>query len=125
MSANLEERQKGEQFKILDPPDLPTVPFKPDRKKILILSFLAALAVGFGGAFGLEFLDPKLRGKADLKHFFDLPVLATIPIIQDAQYVRRNKLRRAAVLGGIFSFMCAVIAFVLLYGDRIRSIIQF
>jgi polysaccharide chain length determinant protein (PEP-CTERM system associated) len=125
VSQNLEQRQKAEQFQILDPANLPRTPFKPDRPKVLGLAFLGALALGFGGAMGLEFIDPKLRGTADFKHFFDLPVLATIPIIQDAQYARRKKLRRAAVLGGILSFMCAVIAFVLLYGDRIRSLIQF
>jgi polysaccharide chain length determinant protein (PEP-CTERM system associated) len=125
VSQNLEQRQKAEQFQILDPANLPLLPDKPDRQKILGLAFLAALGMGFGGAFGLEFLDPKLRGTADFKYFFNLPVLATIPIIQDAQYARKNKLRRAAVLGGILSFMCAVIAFVLLFGDRIRTILQF
>ncbi len=125
VSQNLEERQKGETFQVLDPPNLPIFPFKPDRKKILGFSFLVALAFGFGGALGLEILDPTLRRPSDFKQFFDLPVMATIPMIQDARYVRRNALRRAALIGGIVSFMCAVIAFVFLFSDKIMTIIQF
>jgi polysaccharide biosynthesis transport protein len=125
VSQNLEEKQKGETFQVLDPPNLPVFPFKPDRKKIFGISFLAALAFGFGGALGLEMLDPTLRRPSDFKQFFDLPVLATIPMIQDARYVRRNALRRAALIGGIVSFMCAVVAFVFVFRDKIMDIIQF
>lgn len=125
VSQNLEQRQKGEQFQILDSANLPRTPVKPDRKKVLGMAFLAALAIGFGQVLVLEFIDHRLRGTADFKYYFDLPVLATIPIIQDDQYARKNKLRRAAVLGGIISFMGAVIGFVVLFGDRIRNILQF
>lgn len=125
VSQNLEERQKGEQFQVLDPPDLPTVPFSPDRKKILMIGFMAALAFGFGGAIGLEMMNPTLRGTKDFKYFFELPILATIPIIQDDRYIRRKLLRRAAVFGGIFSFMCAFIVFLLIFGEKLRTIIQF
>jgi polysaccharide chain length determinant protein (PEP-CTERM system associated) len=125
VSQNLEERQKGEQFQVLDPPVLPTEPFSPDRKKILMMGFMAALAFGFGGAIGLEMMNPTLRGTKDFKYFFELPILASIPIIQDDRYARRNAFRRAAVLGGIFSFMCAFIVFLLMFGEKLRTIIQF
>lgn len=125
VSQNLEERQKGEQFQILDPPVIPLHPVKPKRKKIMALAFFAALAFSFGGAFGIEFLDATLRGPVDFKYFFDLPILATIPLIQDVRYARRNTLRRLALVGGILSFLCMVMAFVFHYSDRIRTIIQF
>jgi polysaccharide chain length determinant protein (PEP-CTERM system associated) len=125
VSQNLEERQKGEQFQVLDPPVLPTVPFAPERMKILMMGFMAALAFGFGGAIGLEMMNPTLRGTKDFKYFFELPILASIPIIQDDRYARKNALRRAAVLGGIFSFMCAFIVFLLMFGERVKTILQF
>jgi polysaccharide chain length determinant protein (PEP-CTERM system associated) len=125
VSQNLEARQKGEQFQVLDPPVLPTNPFSPDRKRILMVGFMAALAFGFGGAIGLEMMNPTLRGTKDFKYFFELPILASIPIIQDDRYARRNAFRRAAVLGGIFSFMCAFIVFLLMFGEKLRTIIQF
>ena len=46
MSENLEKRQKGEQFKVLDPANLPRNPSEPNRSKIILIgrSPSAALA---------------------------------------------------------------------------------
>jgi polysaccharide chain length determinant protein (PEP-CTERM system associated) len=80
IAQDLEVRMKGAQFQILDPATLPKEPFKPNIKKVLGLAFLLAGFFGFGGAIGLEKIDLSLRGVTDFKHFFDLPILASIPI---------------------------------------------
>ena len=41
MSENLERRQKGEQFRVLDPANLPRKPSKPNRIKIVLIGNLA------------------------------------------------------------------------------------
>ena len=46
VSANLERRQIGEQFKILDPARLPERPISPDRPQINSMGAMAGLAVG-------------------------------------------------------------------------------
>ena len=46
ISANLEQRQVGEQFRLLDPARLPERPFSPNRQQISLLGILAGLAVG-------------------------------------------------------------------------------
>lgn len=125
ISQNLEKRQKGEQFQIIDPANFPEKPFKPDRKKAFGIAFLLACALGFGGPVGLEMADPTLRTPKEFKHFFDLPVLASIPVLRDDAYRRRQMLRRAAVYGGIIGLTVAVSAFLLLYGPRIRAILTF
>ena len=48
MAENLERKQQGEQFKILDPARVPEKPFKPDRNKILLMGAIIGLAVGLG-----------------------------------------------------------------------------
>lgn len=123
VSQNLEEGQKGERFQILDPPTLPSKPFEPNRQKALGLAFLGALALGFGGALGLEILDPTLRTAKEFKHFFDLPILATFPVIQDKESTRKKSLWNKALLAGIVSFACAVAAFLLVYQERIRAVL--
>jgi uncharacterized protein involved in exopolysaccharide biosynthesis len=46
LSANLERRQIGEQFKVIDPARLPEQPVRRGSKKVTVLSALAGLALG-------------------------------------------------------------------------------
>jgi len=124
ISENLEEKQKGEHFQILEPASLPTRPYKPDRLKVLGLALIASLAIGAVGAIGLEMMDPTLRGSRDFKSFFELPILSTLPIIQDDRYKRRIAIRRAAVIGGLVSIMGAYLVFLVVHGEKVRSILQ-
>jgi succinoglycan biosynthesis transport protein ExoP len=113
ISQDLEMRMKGDQFQILDPANLPKTPFKPNVTKILGLAMIMAGLFGFGGAIGLETIDLSLRGVTDFKHFFDLPILASIPILENVELGRRQSLRKKAIVGGIISFAFALFAFIL------------
>lgn len=124
VAENLEKRQKGEQFQVLDPANLPTKPSKPQRPMVMAMAFFLAIGVAVGGAIILEMLDPTLRGIKDFRHFFDAPVLACIPVIRDAEFVRRNTMRRVLVVGGLVSFAAAATVFVAIYGGKIRSILN-
>jgi protein tyrosine kinase modulator len=124
VSQNLEKRQKGEQFQILDPANLPQEPFTPNRPRIFGIALMAAFLVGIGGAVGLEMLNPTLRGTNDFKHFFDLHVLGSIPAIRDELYDRKVKVRRTVVMGGLVSFAAAFTVFLAIYGDKVRTIVQ-
>ena len=79
MAENLERKQKGEQFKILDPAVLPEKPIKPNRNKILLAGGLLGIALGFGLAWFRESLDQSFRTVSDLEEDLGIPVLATIP----------------------------------------------
>jgi capsular exopolysaccharide synthesis family protein len=79
ISENLEKRQKGEQFRILDPANLPERPFKPDRFKIMLFGILLSAGTGFGLIFLTEHLSPSFKNLEDLSGVVDLPVLAIIP----------------------------------------------
>lgn len=125
ISQNLERRQKGEQFQVLDPANLPEEPFRPNRKKVFALALVAALAIGFGGSIVLELFDPTLRGAKEFRHFFQLPLLATIPVLHDKEYARKLLIRKAAVFGGIISLTAAVSVFLLIYSNKIRTILSF
>ena len=122
MGQNLEVRQKGEKFTILDPANLPREPFSPNRPVVFGIAFVVAFMVGFGGAIGQEVVMPTLRGKRDFHQFFNIPVLASIPVINDAEYERHGKRRRMAIYGGLISFFFAITVFLILFASKIQAI---
>ena len=80
ISENLEKRQKSEQFRIVDPANLPTQPYKPNRLQIIGLGCLLSLVVGAGIAFLCgQFRPSGIDKPAYLQRTFGAPVLTTIP----------------------------------------------
>ena len=123
ISENLEEKQQGEQFVVLEPAALPGRPIKPDRLKILALALMGSLVIGAGGAVAIEVVDPKLRAARDFKGFFDLPILACLPVVDNAEYRRRIAVRRAAVIGGLVSIAGAWLVLLVIHGAKVKSIL--
>jgi polysaccharide chain length determinant protein (PEP-CTERM system associated) len=82
-SENLERRQKGEQFKVIDPARVPEKPFSPDIPKILLIGFVLSLGCGFGSAIIREQLDRSFHDAGDVEVTLGLRVLATIPKIEE------------------------------------------
>jgi len=78
VSENLEKRQKAEKFRVLDPANLPTKPESPDTMKLMLAGLLLGCGLGYGAAFGLEFMAGVIRRPEEAERLFGLPVLAAI-----------------------------------------------
>jgi polysaccharide chain length determinant protein (PEP-CTERM system associated) len=81
-AENLEQRHKGEQFKVIDPARPPEKPFKPNVQKILLMGLFLGLGFGFGLAFMREQMDRSFRDAEDLETTLGFKVLANIPKIE-------------------------------------------
>lgn len=79
IAVNMERKQKGEQFRVVDTARLPEKPVKPDMKKLFIMVVGAGLAVGGGILFLLEYLDQSFKRPEDIESQLNLPVLCTVP----------------------------------------------
>lgn len=79
LAENLEKRQKGEQFRILDPANVPNTPEKPNKLQIMLIGLALGCGGGVGGAVALESLRPVFRRSDDVESFLQLRVLASIP----------------------------------------------
>lgn len=97
IAANLERRQIGEQFKILDPARLPERPTSPNRLRLELLGLGAGLALGIALAALLEYLDKSLRSEADVTAALNLLVIATVPVVPDVLVGRRRGWRMVAI----------------------------
>ena len=81
-AENLERRQKGEQFKVIDPARVPEKPMQGKVLKILLFGLLLGMGSGFGMAFIREQMDRSFRDAGDLEAAMESKVLANIPRIQ-------------------------------------------
>jgi polysaccharide chain length determinant protein (PEP-CTERM system associated) len=81
-AENLERRQKGEQFKVIDPARIPEKPMQGRVFKILLFGFLAGMGSGLGLAFVREQMDRSFRDAEDLETTMEYKVLANIPKIE-------------------------------------------
>ncbi len=84
ISENLDKRQKGERFRILDPANLPTKAEGLPRELIALGGLGGGLGLGLGLAFLLEFFSPTFRRSEDVEVSLGFPMLATIPSFQMA-----------------------------------------
>jgi polysaccharide chain length determinant protein (PEP-CTERM system associated) len=83
MATALERRQQGEQFSVMDAPNLPDAPTFPNRRMFSVGGLVAGLALGLLIAGLLEFRDTALRNERDVWAFTKLPTLAMISHIDD------------------------------------------
>ena len=112
VAADLERRQKGEQFEILDPARLAEKPFSPERTRLNVLGILGGLALGLGLVALLEYRDSSFKTDEELSGLLGLPVLAVVPSMQ-SEVERAHRLRRRIVLGvGLGSTVTACFALV-------------
>jgi hypothetical protein len=90
VSVNMEKKQKGEQFRILDRASLPQKPISPDVKMLFLFSMAAGIGIGGGLIFLLDFLNTSIKQSKDLETEFGLSILASIPRI----YHREDKIKQ-------------------------------
>jgi polysaccharide chain length determinant protein (PEP-CTERM system associated) len=81
MAGDLERRQEGEQFRVLDPANLPDKPSFPNRPLFAFGGLGGGLALGLGLALVLEMQDTSFKTERDVELSLRLPVLAMIPAI--------------------------------------------
>ncbi|HVA62667.1 MAG TPA: hypothetical protein VNF74_02995 [Terriglobales bacterium] len=84
MGAAMEQQAEGEEFRIVDPANLPQKPMSPDLARIDMMGCLAGLLVGLGLAGVLEMRDAVVRNEADVAYYTQMPMLAVLPLLPKA-----------------------------------------
>jgi capsular exopolysaccharide synthesis family protein len=67
--------------RVVQPAVAPRLPFKPNKKRAIILAFALSLVAGIGAAFLLENLNNTIRNSADIEERIGLPLLGMLPLL--------------------------------------------
>jgi uncharacterized protein involved in exopolysaccharide biosynthesis len=100
LATNLEKRQEGQRFRLIDAPTLPQKPIEPDRLQIVLAGWLSGLCLAVGLTITREFVDETVRSEEDLKQCTSLPVLVRVPILRSPVDERRYRRNQALELAG-------------------------
>jgi len=90
-TQDIEERHLGEQLELLDPALLPQTPVEPNRWVISFAGVGLGLLVGVVMAGAKEAKDTSLKNLKDVRAYTNLPVLTSIPLLENALLVRRKR----------------------------------
>lgn len=107
VQADLERRQLGERFRILESAFPPRKISSPNRGLILLLGLLFGLTIGVVVGLVAEGTDPSFHQERDLQSSVGIPVLAVIPSIsfdEDLDRQRRTYSMRAMAMVGVTAF---------------------
>ena len=92
MASRLEQQQKGQQFRVLDPAYLPERASFPNRGLFALAGALVGLLLGVGLAVTIDVLDPTMKDAESVAAAFTFPVLAVIPYVKPREQARLARL---------------------------------
>jgi polysaccharide chain length determinant protein (PEP-CTERM system associated) len=114
IAANLERRQIGEQFKLLDPARVAEKPFSPNRPMLNMIGLAAGFAIGVALVALFEYRDRSFRTEEEILALLRVNVLAVVPYMQSEKERKVRFLRQVAVgcsLGFVVVACFAVVAY--------------
>jgi polysaccharide chain length determinant protein (PEP-CTERM system associated) len=91
MATDLEKRQQGEQFRVMDEANLPEEPSFPKRPVFVAGGLALGLMLGLLTVGLLEYLDTALRTERDVWAFTKLPTLGVITFTGDGAAVKTKR----------------------------------
>ena len=90
-AQNLEEHKAGQNLEVLDPASLPEAPAEPNRLAIAGVGTMLGLVAGIMLAGGREVKNTTLKNLKDIRAYTNLPVLSSIPLLENALLVRKKR----------------------------------
>ena len=104
IASNMEKRQKGEQFRIIDPARLPEKPISPDMRKLFLICLAIGLGCGGGLIFLMDFLNKSVKKPEVVQDKLGISVLAVMPTIKHHKDIIWRRMNFVfSVFGGVLS----------------------
>ncbi len=98
LSESLERERKGERFSLIEPPQLPEEPYKPNRVIIMALGIVFSFVGSIGNVFLKESLDESIYSIKDITLITKSPPLVVIPYIKTDDDIDSQNRKRFIML---------------------------
>jgi uncharacterized protein involved in exopolysaccharide biosynthesis len=98
VAQNMEQQSKSETFSVVEAPEFPDLPIKPNRKLLLLAGVVLSSMMGAAAMIGLEMLDSKVYEPRGLQLVFGEVPLATVPYITTPRERTLRWARRIAII---------------------------
>jgi polysaccharide biosynthesis transport protein len=95
LATDLEKRQEGQQFRLADPPNLPSIPSSPKRLKLSLIALAAGLILAALVAIWREMRNPVVHLDLGPKDKFGAPLLVSIPLFLTTEQKRLRRWKAA------------------------------
>ena len=125
IAVNMEKKQKGEQFRIIDAAKVPMRPSEPDMKRLFIMVIGAGVGLGAGLIFLLEYLDSSFRKPDDVEAYLEMPILCTVPTLISARQRRKKLWNNALFMLSLSTSMVLFVGFSLLTFKGTEKTLEF
>jgi len=90
-AKDMEEHKAGENLEVLDPASDPQAPTEPNRLQMAAIGSGLGLVLGVVLAGAKEMKNTSLKNLKDVRAYTNLPVLSSIPLLENALLVRRKR----------------------------------
>lgn len=105
LSESLERKQKGENFIILDPAEVPTTPFFPKNYHIIIGGFGGGICISFLFVYTMMLLDNSFNDLEEVERSVGIPLIGIIPKIRTQKAKRKKFIQQAVTTFLIFIYL--------------------
>jgi capsular polysaccharide biosynthesis protein len=119
MTSTLEARQEGQQFRLVELPNLPTKPSGPRKIFVSFGGLILSIVVGLALALLRNFMDPTIHSSKEFRKLFGAPFVLGVPPILTVEERRARKWKIAVEWAGAVMMLTTVVAaqvVVYLYG---------
>jgi succinoglycan biosynthesis transport protein ExoP len=116
VAQSMEQQSKSETFSVIEAPEFPDLPIKPNRKLLLVAGVVLSSMLAAAAMLALEMLDSKVYEPRGLQMVFGEVPLATVPYITTPRERAARWIKRGAiVLAGIAAIGGTLLAVHTLY----------
>jgi polysaccharide chain length determinant protein (PEP-CTERM system associated) len=120
LAESMEQTQKGEQFRVVDPAMPIAEPAAPNRIRLLAMTLAGAIGLAIAVVLAAEQLDTSFHTVDELRAFSKAPVLVSIPRIVTPKDSRRRwwRMRLAATAAVVGLVMVAGVGYLAAHGNE-------